>query len=185
MPRRKIISDEAVLDAALEVMFKHGPAEFTLADVSAKIGIAPATLLQRFGDKRRLVVAAVARDNAAFVRMLDRLPAAQGPAAVIAVFRLITPDVDDADRFADQLLWLHQDMRDPDLNALARARFTHLRAAVAARMPRLHLPADKAAHLIEAQWNGALIQWGVTREGRLVDYVTQALANWFALARKG
>jgi AcrR family transcriptional regulator len=185
MPRRKTIGDEAVLDAALEVMFKHGPADFTLADVSAKIGIAPATLLQRFGDKRRLVVAAIARDNQAFCRRLDRLPQTQGAAAVIAVFRLITPDVDDADRFADQLLWLHQDMRDPDLNALAKARFAHLRAAVAARMPRLHLPADKAASLIEAQWNGALIQWGVSREGRLVDYVTQSLANWFALARKG
>ncbi len=185
MPRRKTIDDDAVLDAALEVMFKHGPADFTLADVSAKIGIAPATLLQRFGDKRRLVVAAVARDNQAFFRMLDRLPDTQGAAAVIAVFRLITPDVVDADRFADQLLWLHQDMRDPDLNALAKARFAHLRGAVAARMPRLHLPADKAALLVEAQWNGALIQWGVSREGRLVDYVTQSLANWFALARKG
>ncbi len=185
MPRRKIISDEAVLDAALEVMFKRGPADFTLADVSARIGIAPATLIQRFGDKRGLVVAAVARDNDAFFRMLDRLPPATGPAAVIAVFRLITPDVVDADVFADQLLWLHQDMRDPALNALARARFERLRAAVAQRLPRLHLPADKGAALIEAQWQGALIQWGVTRQGRLVDFVTQALANWFALARTG
>lgn len=185
MPRRKSVSDEAVLDAALKVMFRRGPADFTLADVTAEVGIAPATLIQRFGDKRSLVAAAVARDNEAFFRMLDRLPPTPGPAAVIAVFRLLTPDLDDADRFADQLLWLHQDMRDPDLNALARERFARLHEAVVARLPRLAIPAEKAAQLIDAQWQGALIQWGLNRQGPLVDYVTQALANWFALARKG
>src|SRR5512141_704168 len=117
MPRRKTLSDEAVLDGALRVMFRQGPADFTLAQVAAETGIAPATLLQRFGDKRGLILAAITRDNAAFGQTLADLPAGKGAAAVIAVFRLLTPDA-DPDTFADQLLWLHQDMRDPALNAL-------------------------------------------------------------------
>jgi AcrR family transcriptional regulator len=184
MARRKTISDEAVLDGALAVMFRRGPADFTLADVSAEIGIAPPTLIQRFGDKRRLMVAAIARDNESFFRMVDALPPGKGAEAVIAVFQLLTPDTDDADRFADQLLWLHQDMRDADLNALALRRFQRLHAAVAERLPDLALPAERAALLIDAQWQGALIQWGMHRQGRLADYVSQCLASWFALAKK-
>jgi AcrR family transcriptional regulator len=184
MARKKTISDEAVLDAALGVMIAKGPNDFTLADVAAAAGIAPATLLQRFGDKRRLAVAAFARDNQTFEAMLAALPPATGAAAVIAVFRLLTPDTVDVDLFADQLLWLRQDMRDPDFNRLARDRFAKLRAAVAARLPPLPMTPEMAARLIEAQWQGALNQWGISREGRLVDYVTGSLAAWLILAQR-
>lgn len=184
MARRKTISDEAVLDAALGVMIAKGPHGYTLADIAAVAGISPATLLQRFGDKRRLAVAVFARDNQAFERTLAALPAAVGAAAVIAVFRLLTPDTVDIELFADQLLWLRQDMRDPDLNQLARERFALLRAAVAARLPPLPMAPELAARLIEAQWQGALNQWGIEREGRLVDYVTESLAAWMILAQR-
>src|SRR5438046_6540658 len=83
---------------------------------------------------------------------------------------------------ADQLLWLRQDMRDPDLNRLARARFDLLRQAIAARTPPLPVDAETAARLLEAQWQGALNQWGIYRQGSLVDYVTRSLAAWFTLA---
>jgi AcrR family transcriptional regulator len=185
MARRKTISDEAVLEAALGVMIVRGPSDFTLNDVAKVAGIAPATLLQRFGDKRRLAAAAFAQDNRAFAETLEHLPAGRGAAAVIAVFRLLTPDIDDAGAFADQLLWLRQDMRDADLNGLARRRFRLLRDAVAARMPPLAMAPAEAARLVEAQWQGALIQWGIAREGRLADYVTRSLAQWFTLARQG
>ena len=55
MPRRKLISDEAVLDATERVLLERGPHAFTLVDVSKRAGIAPATLIQRFGTKRGLM----------------------------------------------------------------------------------------------------------------------------------
>ena len=57
MARPRRISNEAVLAGALRVMFRGGPAEFTLAAVAAEAGIAPPTLMQRFGDKRGLILA--------------------------------------------------------------------------------------------------------------------------------
>jgi len=181
MARRKTISDEEVLDAAAKVMFAVGPS-FTLADVARTSGIAPATLVQRFGDKHGLTVAAIARDNIAFEAFLAAAPAGIGAEAVIAIFAAMFDGPDtDADHFADQLLWLRQDMRDPDLNRLARARFTALRAAVAARMPPLPIAPEAAARLVEAQWQGALVQWGIEREGRLSDLVTEQLRAWFQL----
>ena len=184
MARRKTISDESVLDVALRVMTTKGP-DFTLADIGAAAGIAPATLVQRFGDKRRLVIAAFAQDNDAFASALANLPPGSGAGAVIAVFRLMTPGTEDVGAFADQLLWLRQDMRDQDLNRLARERFGKLRAAVAARMPPLPIPAADAATLVEAQWQGVLVQWGIFREGRLADFVTAQLRAWFRLVMRG
>lgn len=185
MARTKTISDEAVLTAAATVMFAKGPSEFTLAAAAKAAGIAPATLVQRFGDKQGLVVAAIAQDNRAFERFLANLPPASGAEAVIDIFARMFPDVaDDVDHFADQLLWLRQDMRDPDLNRLARERFAALRAAIAARLPPLPIPADDAAALVEAQWQGALLQWGIFRQGRLADFVTASLRAWFALLER-
>ncbi len=181
MARRKTISDEEVLDAAAKVMFSAGPS-FTLADVAKGAGIAPATLVQRFGDKHGLTVAAIARDNAAFEGFLAAAPTGVGAGPVIAIFAAMFDGPDtDADRFADQLLWLRQDMRDPDLNRLARERFAALRAAVAGRMPPLPIPAAAAAQLVEAQWQGALLQWGIERQGRLSAFVTEQLKAWFEL----
>ena len=181
MARRKTISDEEVLDAAAKVMFSVGPS-FTLAEVAKAAGIAPATLVQRFGDKHGLTVAAIARDNAAFEASVAAAPAGIGAEQVIAIFAAMFDGPDtDADHFADQLLWLRQDMRDPDLNRLARERFTALRIAVAARLPPLPIAADEAARLVEAQWQGALLQWGIEREGRLSAFVTAQLDMWFRL----
>ena len=186
MARRKIISDEAVLDAAAKVMFAKGPGEFTLADVAKAAGIAPATLVQRFGDKHGLVVAAMNRDNQTFAAELAALPAGQGAEAVIDIFRVFFPNVAEFTAgFADQLLWLRQDMADPDLNRLARDRFRRLRDVIAERLPPLPIPPDEAALLIEAQWQGALLHWGIAHEGRLGDFVTRSLEAWFRVAGVG
>jgi AcrR family transcriptional regulator len=184
MARPRRISDEAVLSGAMKVMFGKGPAEFTLADVAAEVGIAPPTLLQRFGDKRGLILRALAQDNAAFADAVAKAPRTRGRASVIGLFLLLTPDIRDPDVLATGLLWLREDFRDPALNALARARWTMLRKAVAARMPPLAVSPQLAARLIEAQWQGAFNQWGFFREGRLPDFVSSSLEAWFDLAER-
>jgi AcrR family transcriptional regulator len=182
MPRRKLKTDAAVLQEAMRVIFAHGPGQFTLAHVSEAVGIAPATLVQRFGDKRGLVVAALAEDNKRFARELDAAPRAVGPEAVIDLFWGLTPGENDDHALADQLLWLRQDAADPQMGALAQARFALLREALAARMPPLPIPSETAARLVEAQWQGALVQWAVERRGPLADYVAESLTALFDLA---
>lgn len=181
MSRRKILTDDEVLDAALPVIFRKGPADFTLSDVAAVVGLAPATLVQRFGSRRDLIVSAVARDNIKFFRALDGAPRDRSAEAVIDLFWGMTPGYSDDDVLASHLLWLRQDISDPALTALARERFAALRTAVAERLPPLPIPAETAARLIEAQWQGALGQWGLHRRGPLPDYVAESLAAWFEL----
>jgi AcrR family transcriptional regulator len=185
MGRPRRISDEDVLAGALRVMFRTGPAEFTLASVAAEVGIAPPTLVLRFGDKRGLILRALAQDNGAFAAAIAAAPTAPGRASVLALFRLLTPDLEDPADLAAGLLWLREDFRDPALNALARERWTKLRQAVAERLPPLPIAPALAVRLLEAQWQGAFNQWGFFHEGRLADYVAQSLEAWFDLAGAG
>ncbi len=185
MPRPRRISDEAVLAGALKVMFGKGPAEFTLAAVAAEVGIAPPTLVQRFGDKRGLILRALAQDNGGFAAAITEAPGGRGRASVIGLLMMLTPDIQDPDVLATGLLWVREDFRDPALNALARERWRMLRDAVAERLPPLPIAPELAARLIEAQWQGAFNQWGFFGEGRLQDFVAESLEAWFDLAEAG
>ncbi|WP_293675969.1 TetR/AcrR family transcriptional regulator [uncultured Phenylobacterium sp.] len=182
MPRPRRISDEEILAGTLAVIMYTGPAEFTLAAVAAEVGLAPSTLLQRFGDKRRLILAALTQDNSEFAAAIAQAPTTRERGSVIGLFLLLTPDIHDPDTLGTGLLWMREDFRDPGLNALARERWQLLREAVAERLPPVRIAPDIAARLLEAQWQGAFNQWGFFREGRLPDFVAASLDAWFDLA---
>ena len=184
MARPRRISDEDVLAGALRVMFRTGPADFTLALVAAEVGIAPPTLLQRFHDKRGLILKALAQDNSDFAALIAAAPGGRGRDAVVGLLLSLTPDIADPNELATGLLWLREDIRDPALNSLARERWNLLRGAIADRLPPLPIPPALAAQLIEAQWQGAFNQWGFFHEGRLPDFVRDSIEGWFALAER-
>lgn len=182
MPRHKTISDEEILDRALPLMASAGPTGFTLADLASDVGLSPATLLQRFGDKRTLIERAFARDNDRFVAWLDNLPDGVGADLVIRIYTEATRLFGDNPDLADHLLWLREDIRDPMMNRLALARFKLFRAAIVKRLPPLRVPAQTAARLLDAQHHGAVVQWGLEPKGKLADFVKRSLKDWFRLA---
>src|SRR5260370_25166553 len=53
----RTMPDAAVLEASARVMSRYGPKDFTLAHIAREAGLAPATLIQRFGSKRGLLLA--------------------------------------------------------------------------------------------------------------------------------
>lgn len=182
MPRRKSISDETILDRALPLLARAGPGGFTMADLAKEVGVATATLFQRFGDKQTLVGRVFARDNDRFVHWLESLPAGHGADAVIRIYAEATKVFGDNPSLADHLLWLREDIRDPALNRLARDRFRLFRAVIVERLPPLPIPAERAADLLDAQYHGAVIQWALEPRGGLSDFVTASLEDWFRLS---
>ena len=181
VPRRKLISDEEILERALAVMARRGPGGFTMADVAREVGVATATLFQRFGDKQTLVERAFAGDNQRFVAWLQDLPGGVGADAVVQVYAEATKLFGDNPSLADHLLWLREDIRDPTLNRLARDRFSLFRAAIVARLPPMPIPAERAADLLDALHHGAVVQWALEPRGRLADFVTDRLRDCFRL----
>lgn len=115
MSRTRSIPDEALLDGALAVIRRAEPQRVTFAAVAAETGLAAATLVQRFGTKPALI-------RAAPLRAWDRLDArtATGDAAAPltpegAVALLVDLSGDYGEGYADALLILREDLRDPVL----------------------------------------------------------------------
>jgi AcrR family transcriptional regulator len=180
MARPKRQSDESLLDAAMPALFAKGPGEFTLAEVGRAVGLSPATLVQRFGSKQGLVLAALELTNRRNIEALEGLSSDRGAAAVIRIFVDRTPGPKHEHLVSDQLLWLRESMSDPHVNALTKDYFAKFRKAVADRMPPLPISPADAAMLVEAQWHGSLLQWGIGRDGRLREFVEHNLRIRFA-----
>ena len=159
MPRTKTISDAVVLNRVLDALVDSGPGGFTLAVAAERTGLAAPTLLQRYGSKRALIRAAFRQANDALRRRFDTI-AERGPSRE----RLISSLVDLARAFgdgasmADQFVMLAEDLRDPDLAAIAAERTAMIRDFVGRMLPTARIEPNAAARLIEAQWHGAVVQ---------------------------
>ena len=81
MARPRTIPDADVLAAAARVVGALGPARLTLAAVGDECGLSPATILQRFGSKRALLLALAAHGRDDVARRLPRRPRARALAA--------------------------------------------------------------------------------------------------------
>lgn len=189
MPRPRTVPDRAVLEAAAAVVGEVGPERLTLAAVGARVGLSPATLLQRFGSRRGLLLALAEHDVDA---VPDRVRAVAArspvlPALVDTLAGLATALAGPA-QFAHHLSFLLMDLADPEFSAVTRRYAanlgTALREALAAARDRGELrpgtdPAE-LAELVHSTYNGALVTWGMTGEGRPADRVRRHLAALLA-----
>src|SRR5205823_13459875 len=110
-----------ILPAAARAAARLGPARLTLADVAREAGLAPATLVQRFGSKRGLLLAVVegglsgVDDCFAAVRAAQRSPLE----AVVAAATDMTRHVTSPEELAHGLAFLQMDVTDADFRRLA------------------------------------------------------------------
>ena len=182
MPRAKSVSDEAVLDAALRVMNLHGPQALTFAAVGKEAGLSPATLVQRHGTRENLLRAALLRAWDLLDAQTQAAASAAGPGADGAVDLLLRLSAsDDYDPWGPGLLLLYEDMRDPALRRRGVAWGGVLQAELGERLGG-HSEEHKRlrGRLLASQWQGAMLWWGFSREGRLVDYLEGELRQWCA-----
>jgi AcrR family transcriptional regulator len=179
MPRNRTISDQDVLDRALLVVRASGPDALTFGALAPRVGLAPSTIVQRFGTKAALLRAALSR---AWDRLDDETAAAvehapPGPAGVIEMLVELSGQY-DPDDFADQLLVLREDLRDPVLRARGKAWLATLTAAIERRLAGAPDPAG-LGELVVTQWQGTLTVWGFTRRTPLISAVRRALEDLF------
>ncbi len=117
MPRKKKISDDAVLEAAVRVMSRVGPDRFTLATVAQESGIAAATLVQRFGSKREMLLAIASSAPAGIFEAFEQGLGAQPASpleALLDVYERTARKHGEATDLAHQLAFLQMDLIDPD-----------------------------------------------------------------------
>jgi len=118
-PRPRTVTDETILTAAYRAMARLGPVRLTLADVAKEAGLSAATLVQRFGSKRGLLLAASASAvggvDACFaaLRVAHRSPLSALISAATEMTRLTA----SPEEMANHLAFLQIDLSDPEFHA--------------------------------------------------------------------
>ena len=183
-PRPRETSDEEILAAAARVMQRRSPAELTLADVAREAGVVPATLIQRFGTKRGLLLA-TCKTGPADVAAQFAAARAKYKSPLKALVELLvecTGFASTPESMANGLAYLQIDLTDPEFRAVTLAQFKAIRQetrkllddAVAAREL---VPCDTAelARLVQQVNGGSMLDWAVFREGTLASWVRRDL----------
>ena len=183
-PRPRAKTDTDLLDGTFRVIARLGPGKMTLADVASEVGVAPATLVQRFGSKRGLLLA-VARHGAATVgeEFAEIRRGHDSPLAALgAVATCMTRMVETPEALSNSLAFLQMDLADPEFRRYAlqhaQAMRSEIRVLLDSAIERGELaPCDtrRLSRAIHGVLNGSLLTWAIDREGTVEKRVREDL----------
>jgi AcrR family transcriptional regulator len=183
--RPRTRSNDEIFEAVLRAAARAGTRGVTLADIAAEAGLAPSTLVERFGSKRALLLAAgrTAADGvtAAFARAAAGEPSQLDALADALV--LLSKGVRTRPALAHHLGALQLDIVDPEFRRLARQHATALHTEVARVLGRARAAgelvrrtdAERLARTVAVAYNGAIISWGISGRGSLEEALRQEL----------
>jgi AcrR family transcriptional regulator len=184
-PRPRTASNSDILDGAARAVSRVGAARLTLADVADEVGLAPATLIQRFGSKRALLLAlaehgrAVVGDRLELAREANLSPLD----ALLEAASDVIPDVDTPEALSHQLAFLQFEAGDPDFHQVALEHALRATAGYHALLDDAVAtgeltPCDthRLARAVQALAMGSLINWAVHREGSAREWVVADIA---------
>jgi AcrR family transcriptional regulator len=183
-PRPRTTSDQQLLTAVQQVVSRLGP-NLTLADVAKEAGVSAATLVQRFGSKRGMLLAfaslAAEGTDEEFAAIRERHPdIADAIRAVVRCYAQILASSPEA--VSNGLAFLQVDLSDPDFHryALAQAR------ATLAELKRLLDDGVKSGRLVKCDTrklafalnaiiSGSMLSWAVLRDGTSEEAMQEAV----------
>jgi AcrR family transcriptional regulator len=183
--RPRSVEDAVILRAAVEVIGRVGPSGLTLAAVAREVGLVAATLVQRFGSKRGLLLALAERsaiDTGPFYERVRERHRSPLKALRAVVVESMAP-MDSPKSFANHLAFLCLDLTDPELHlralAVHNAHQHGLRGllddAVATGELRADTDTTRLARSVRAMTAGAGLVWALDREGSLTQRLQDEL----------
>jgi AcrR family transcriptional regulator len=180
MPRPKTLPDQDVLAAALRLIHEQGPDALTFASVAQTCGLSASTLVQRFKSKAGLVQSALLHAWDRLDEKTARLAAAapRSPDGAIELLVELSRDYGGIETYAEGLLLLREDLRDPVL----RARGALWKEALSSALEDCFAETPQAPPgiglLIASQWQGSLLWWGFDPQGAVEDFVEDSLKRF-------
>ncbi len=180
MPRPRTATDAEILEGAIRAISRVGPGRLTLTEVGREVGLSPATLLQRFGSKRGLLLALAEYGATSIDDCFAAARRATGTPldALLVAATDMARQVESPEALANHLAFLQIDLSDPAFHTLALSGAQRslagyevlLREAIS--IGEL-APSDvgQLARAIQAMTGGSLINWAIHREGQLLDWL--------------
>ncbi len=188
-PRPRTVDDGTILHAAAMVISRLGPSTFTLADVAKEVRLSPATLVQRFGSKRGLMLALAQTSVEGVDACFDAVRASHPRPldALMAAATEMTRHVDTPEEMANHLAFLQIDLSDPDFYRLMLENSTRILAGYRKLLAQAIAAGDlvrcdtrRLARAVGSMAAGSLIAWAVLREGTAEAFVRRDLDTLIA-----
>jgi AcrR family transcriptional regulator len=180
MPRKKTLSDEDVLATAHRLMHETGPEALTFDRLAKASGLSPATLVQRFktkaGLKRATLMQAWDQLDEKTANLAENLP--KTPEGAIAMLVALSGSYGGIEAYAEGLMVLREDFRDPDLRARGAAWKEALSAALDERFADMPGAPRDIGLLLATHWQGSLLWWGFDPKEEIGAYVGKALQRF-------
>lgn len=180
MPRNRTITDQEVLEAAIRLVGKEGVGEVTFASLGDVVGLAPSTLVQRFGTKQGLLAAATEHCLQTMGLTFEQAarrhdsPLAALRAGLVAAAGSIT----SAQEFANGQAFLYLGLTDAVLSQKLQDTLRQMCDEVEVLLKKAItaeeiVPTDtyKLAQVIQAVYEGATITWAVYRQNSIEAWV--------------
>lgn len=165
-------------------MQRYGPTQLTLAHVAKEAGVVPATLVQRFGTKRGLLLAAcrIAPGSVPQQFAAAREKYKSPLKTLVELYVECSSFASTPESMANGLAYLQNDLTDPEFRAITLAQFKALRAethklleeAVAAH-ELVKCNTAELARLVQQVNGGSMLDWAVFREGSLAAWLRRDL----------
>lgn len=190
MPPKKRIDDAYVLEKALLVISELGPETFTLADISKAVGLAPSTLMQRFGSKQELLIKAAKHVPAKLNEDAEKLKRSDLPwdVELVAFLSEVPEGLRTRQEIANSLGLLKLDMVDPELHSIARELFVQMRKRMRELLEKGNLSSkrdtDALVWELDALRHGLMIQWALSGEGELQNWLQKGLERFLKGIKK-
>ncbi|OBY90395.1 TetR family transcriptional regulator [Pseudomonas sp. AU11447] len=180
MARTKTVSDAAILDAAMALMVREGPESVTFAAVGREVGLCAATLVQRYATKADFLRAVLLRAWDQLDEQTARLDESTelSPEGAIRMLVAMFPVGEGEADYAEGLLILREDMRDPLLRERGARWGATLAAALGRRLSDDPQRQPILGRLMASQWQGAQLWWAFERRGDPASAIGGELRRW-------
>lgn len=177
MPRTKTLPDDDVLRIAHRLMHEAGPDALTFDALSRACGLSPATLVQRFGSKaglkRATLMLAWDQLDERTAELARSVPPT--PSGAVEMLVALSGGYGGIEAYAEGLLVLREDFRDPEL----RARGAAWKEALSTALDRCFATTAGAPEgiglLLATHWQGSLTWWAFEPRLAIEIHVRNAL----------
>jgi len=182
-PRPRATSDADILSATYRIVSRLGP-NLTLADIAKEAGISPATLVQRFGSKRGLLLALASSGSQGLPEEFARIRAAhRSPlAALVGVGDCMAAMAESPETLSNSLAFLQMDLVDPEFHKHALAHSRAMRSEIARLLDEAVAAGElqecdtrKLARAVQSLLGGSMLQWAIDRDSTVLERVHEDL----------